>query len=208
MSTEGYSPPAVKRAKLDLAKTVSPATKLASNALFVASQNAAVNESSVSLPSVRDDDSMQSQLESMLSPGSLHSELSEEMQQIEENDALSIARTRSDHEIARRSLPLLFPAPQSNRIPRLNPLHHIASMYAMRHHNRPDPNYMSRQSSLSWHMRSIVVDWMLEICVDYRVSIECRALSVRLFDRVLSIKQVSVLCCDRLCLCLAYRSLQ
>ncbi|RWS15344.1 cyclin-A2-like protein [Dinothrombium tinctorium] len=48
---------------------------------------------------------------------------------------------------------------------------------------RPDPNYMQRQQDVNAKMRSILVDWMVEVADEYRLSDETLFLSVGYIDR-------------------------
>jgi len=64
----------------------------------------------------------------------------------------------------------------------------------MRHlekENRPKPNYMKKQSDITSSMRSILVDWLVEVSDEYRLQPETLYLAVNYTDRFLS--QMSVL---------------
>lgn len=56
----------------------------------------------------------------------------------------------------------------------------------------PDPDYMSRQNEITWKMRSVLVDWLIEIHWKLKLLPETLFLSVNLMDRFLSIRAVSL----------------
>ena len=67
-------------------------------------------------------------------------------------------------------------------------------MYYMRHlekTNRPKASYMRKQSDITPSMRSILVDWLVEVSEEYRLQPESLYLAVNYTDRFLS--QMSVL---------------
>jgi hypothetical protein len=57
--------------------------------------------------------------------------------------------------------------------------------------NRPKPNYMKKQQDITSSMRSILVDWLVEVCEEYKLNVETLYLAVNYTDRFLS--QMSVL---------------
>lgn len=57
--------------------------------------------------------------------------------------------------------------------------------------NRPKPNYMRKQPDITSSMRSILVDWLVEVAEEYKLHRETLCLSVNYIDRFLS--QMSVL---------------
>jgi len=56
---------------------------------------------------------------------------------------------------------------------------------------RPKPNYMRKQNDLTPQMRSILVDWLVEVAVEYKLNDETLYLAVNYVDRFLS--QMAVL---------------
>jgi cyclin A len=57
--------------------------------------------------------------------------------------------------------------------------------------NRPKVNYMKKQLDITSSMRSILVDWLVEVCDEYKLNVETLYLAVNYTDRFLS--QMSVL---------------
>ena len=57
--------------------------------------------------------------------------------------------------------------------------------------NRPKANYMVKQQDVNSSMRAILVDWLVEVCEEYRLNSETLYLAVNYTDRFLS--QMSVL---------------
>lgn len=57
--------------------------------------------------------------------------------------------------------------------------------------NRPKPNYMKKQQDITSSMRSILIDWLVEVSEEYKLNIETLYLAVNYTDRFLS--QMSVL---------------
>ena len=56
----------------------------------------------------------------------------------------------------------------------------------------PNPEYMKHQVDLQWRMRGILVDWLIEVHVKFRLLPETLFLAVNLVDRFLSARTVSV----------------
>ena len=56
--------------------------------------------------------------------------------------------------------------------------------------NRPKPGYMRKQPDITINMRSILVDWLVEVAEEYKLHRETLCLSVNYIDRFLS--QMSV----------------
>ena len=57
---------------------------------------------------------------------------------------------------------------------------------------RPDPCYMeARQQDMTPHMRAILVDWLVEVALEYRLCSDTLHLTVALLDRFLSAEPVS-----------------
>jgi hypothetical protein len=55
-----------------------------------------------------------------------------------------------------------------------------------------DPTYMERQDKLTWTMRGILVDWLIEVHGKFRLLPETIFLAVNLIDRFLGVRAVSV----------------
>ena len=56
----------------------------------------------------------------------------------------------------------------------------------------PDPDYMSNQNEVTWKMRGILVDWLVEIHTKFRLLPETIFLAVNIIDRFLSQRVVSL----------------
>ncbi|BGP51020.1 G2/mitotic-specific cyclin [Rhodotorula kratochvilovae] len=56
----------------------------------------------------------------------------------------------------------------------------------------PDPDYMSNQNEVTWKMRGILVDWLVEIHTKFRLLPETIFLAVNIIDRFLSVRVVSL----------------
>lgn len=56
----------------------------------------------------------------------------------------------------------------------------------------PKPNYMSNQKELDWPMRSILIDWLIEIHWKLKLLPETLYLSVNIVDRFLSCRAVGL----------------
>lgn len=56
-----------------------------------------------------------------------------------------------------------------------------------------DAHYMNRQSEVTWKMRSILVDWLIEVHGKFRLLPETIFLAVNIVDRLLSIRTVSLI---------------
>ncbi|XP_052860092.1 G2/mitotic-specific cyclin-A [Anopheles cruzii] len=56
--------------------------------------------------------------------------------------------------------------------------------------NRPKPNYMLKQTDITHSMRTILVDWLVEVCEEYKLHRETLALAVSYIDRFLSFMSV------------------
>jgi cyclin A len=58
--------------------------------------------------------------------------------------------------------------------------------------NRPNPKYLEAiQSDMSPHMRCILVDWLVEVAQEYRLTSDTLHLSLNLLDRFLSLEPVA-----------------
>jgi cyclin-A len=64
-------------------------------------------------------------------------------------------------------------------------------MRTMEIQNRPKPNYMRKQQDINASMRSILIDWLVEVSEEYKLNQETLYLAVNYTDRFLS--QMSVL---------------
>lgn len=56
--------------------------------------------------------------------------------------------------------------------------------------HRPKPMYMRKQPDISHSMRTILVDWLVEVCEEYRLQSETLCLAVSYIDRFLSVMSV------------------
>ena len=56
----------------------------------------------------------------------------------------------------------------------------------------PDPNYIDDQKDLQWSMRSILVDWLIEVHHKFHLLPETLYLTVNIIDRFLSLRVVSL----------------
>ncbi len=52
--------------------------------------------------------------------------------------------------------------------------------------NRPKANYLKQQQDINSSMRSILVDWLVEVCEEYKLHSETLYLAVNYTDRFLS----------------------
>ena len=59
----------------------------------------------------------------------------------------------------------------------------------------PNPNYMEHQTSLEWHLRGVLVDWLIEVHTRFHLLPETIFLAVNIIDRFLSARVVEL---DRL----------
>ncbi|KAG0146271.1 hypothetical protein CROQUDRAFT_44630 [Cronartium quercuum f. sp. fusiforme G11] len=57
----------------------------------------------------------------------------------------------------------------------------------------PDPNYMSRQNELTWKMRGVLVDWIVEVHCKFRLLPETLFLAINLMDRFLTKRTVALI---------------
>lgn len=58
----------------------------------------------------------------------------------------------------------------------------------MRH--RPKRQYMKKQPDITYNMRTILVDWLVEVAEEYRLQTETLYLAVNYIDRFLSYMSV------------------
>ena len=54
----------------------------------------------------------------------------------------------------------------------------------------PDPHYMLKQKELRWKMRTILIDWLVEVHQKFKLLAETLFLTVNIIDRFLSLKVV------------------
>ncbi|KAI8459300.1 G2/mitotic-specific cyclin 1/2 [Phakopsora pachyrhizi] len=57
----------------------------------------------------------------------------------------------------------------------------------------PDPNYITRQNELTWKMRGVLVDWIIEVHSKFRLLPETLYLAINLMDRLLSKRTVALI---------------
>lgn len=55
---------------------------------------------------------------------------------------------------------------------------------------RPKPDYMRKQPDINGNMRTVLVDWVVEVCEEYRLNTETLYLAVSYVDRFLSMMSV------------------
>lgn len=48
------------------------------------------------------------------------------------------------------------------------------------------PNYMSRQNDINEKMRAILIDWLVDVCVKYKLKPQTLFITVDVIDRYLS----------------------
>ncbi|CAG0888795.1 unnamed protein product [Cyprideis torosa] len=56
---------------------------------------------------------------------------------------------------------------------------------------RPKAHYMKRQEDITYQMRTILVDWLVEVADEYRLSQECLFMAIGYIDRFLSKMSIS-----------------
>lgn len=54
----------------------------------------------------------------------------------------------------------------------------------------PKPNYMKKQTDINHSMRSILVDWLVEVAEEYKLSLQTLYLTINYIDRFLSVMSV------------------
>lgn len=54
----------------------------------------------------------------------------------------------------------------------------------------PDPDYMARQSDITVKMRAILVDWLIDVHLKFRLQPETLHLTINIIDRYLAVKDV------------------
>ena len=65
----------------------------------------------------------------------------------------------------------------------------FASLLKVRHAVRPE--YMRKQTEITHNMRSILIDWMVEVAEEYKLERETLCLSILYVDRFLSVMAVA-----------------
>lgn len=55
---------------------------------------------------------------------------------------------------------------------------------------RPRPDYMKKQPDINDNMRSVLVDWLVEVSEEYKLHSETLCLAVQYIDRFLSYMSV------------------
>jgi G2/mitotic-specific cyclin 1/2 len=55
-----------------------------------------------------------------------------------------------------------------------------------------DPDYMTRQAEIGWPMRTILMEWLIEVHSKFRLLPETLLISVNLVDRFLTLRVVSL----------------
>lgn len=56
----------------------------------------------------------------------------------------------------------------------------------------PNPNYMDHQDHLEWHLRGVLVDWLIEVHTRFHLLPETLFLTVNIIDRFLSTRQIDL----------------
>ncbi|ODQ54349.1 A/B/D/E cyclin [Saitoella complicata NRRL Y-17804] len=56
----------------------------------------------------------------------------------------------------------------------------------------PNPRYMEHQTEIEWHMRAVLVDWLVQVHARFRLLPETLYLCINYVDRFLSLKVVSL----------------
>jgi len=54
---------------------------------------------------------------------------------------------------------------------------------------RPNPEYFMRQKNITCHMRAILFDWMMEVCMEFQMKRETLYLAINFVDRYLSLQE-------------------
>jgi len=114
----------------------------------------------------------------------------EEVEEEENHDSRSQSPTAEDDEETRRRLEaeerdniMMNFAEFKDEI--------LEYMRALELEQRPKANYMKKQLDINANMRSILIDWLVEVCEEYKLNTETLYLAVNYTDRFLS--QMSVL---------------
>lgn len=59
-------------------------------------------------------------------------------------------------------------------------------LYELQDKYMPDPNYMDKQKGLDWNTRGVLIDYLVEVHMKFRLSQESLLLAVNIFDRFMS----------------------
>ena len=59
----------------------------------------------------------------------------------------------------------------------------FAYLHLLELESLPNPSYMENQKELQWKMRSILVDWIIEVHLKFRLLPETLFLAVNIIDR-------------------------
>lgn len=65
-------------------------------------------------------------------------------------------------------------------------------MHELEHRLAPEPNYMDHQDELRWEMRSVLIDWVVQVHSRFNLLPETLFLTVNYIDRFLSKRKVSL----------------
>ncbi|CAK7902456.1 G2/mitotic-specific cyclin-4 [[Candida] anglica] len=65
-------------------------------------------------------------------------------------------------------------------------------MHELEHKLAPDPRYMKHQDELKWEMRSVLIDWVVQVHCRFNLLPETLYLTVNYIDRFLSKRKVSL----------------
>lgn len=66
----------------------------------------------------------------------------------------------------------------------------LANLKEAEKRHRPKPAYMKKQPDINHSMRTILVDWLVEVCEEYRLQSETLCLAISYIDRFLSFMSV------------------
>lgn len=70
------------------------------------------------------------------------------------------------------------------------PLQFSTLLFCLQLSHRAKPGYMRKQPDITSNMRSILVDWLVEVAEEYRLQTETLYLAVNYIDRFLSYMSV------------------
>lgn len=113
----------------------------------------------------------------------------EEVEEEEEENASYDVDEADDEEIRRRVASLERDNVTMNFIEYKDEI--LSYMRRLELENRPKSSYMKKQMDITSNMRSILIDWLVEVCEEYKLNVETLYLAVNYTDRFLS--QMSVL---------------
>lgn len=72
----------------------------------------------------------------------------------------------------------------------MNVFRHTNISIYLQNRQRPKALYMRRQPDVTYSMRSILVDWLVEVAEEYKLQTETLYLAVSFIDRFLSVMSV------------------